>query len=57
VLAALVVFSGTQSSGETRTRAWSRALGTALGVIAGVRFVERACISRDRGSSPTTSPH
>lgn len=36
VLAAFVVFSGTSSSGETLTKAWSRVLGTALGVAGGI---------------------
>jgi hypothetical protein len=36
VLAAFVVFLGTSSSGETRTKAWSRIVGTALGVAAGI---------------------
>ncbi len=39
VLAAFVVFSGTQSSGEIRARAWSRSLGTALGIVAGLGVV------------------
>lgn len=47
VLAAFVVFSGTQSSGETRTRAWSRALGTALGVLAGLAVV--VLVGNDHG--------
>lgn len=36
VLAAFVIFSGTSSSGETLKKAWSRFLGTALGVAAGI---------------------
>jgi uncharacterized membrane protein YccC len=36
VLAAFVVFGGTSSSGETLNKAWSRVLGTALGVAGGI---------------------
>lgn len=36
VLAAFVVFSGTSSSGETISKAWSRVLGTAVGVAGGI---------------------
>jgi uncharacterized membrane protein YccC len=36
VLATFVVFLGTSSSGETRNKAWSRVLGTALGIAAGI---------------------
>jgi hypothetical protein len=36
VLAAFVVFSGTSSSGETLSKAWSRVVGTALGVAGGI---------------------
>lgn len=36
VLAAFVIFSGTSSSGETLKKAWSRFLGTAFGVAAGI---------------------
>ncbi len=39
VLAAFVVFSGAQSSGETRVRAVSRSLGTALGIVGGLAIV------------------
>ncbi len=36
VLTAFFVFVGTSSSAETRLRAWARALGTAIGVVAGI---------------------
>lgn len=36
VLAAFVVFIGTSSSGETLSKAWSRVLGTAVGVAGGI---------------------
>lgn len=36
VLAVFVVFSGTSSSGETLSKAWSRVLGTAVGVAGGI---------------------
>jgi Fusaric acid resistance protein-like len=36
VLTAFIVFIGTSSSGEIRSRAWSRVAGTAFGVVAGM---------------------
>jgi uncharacterized membrane protein YccC len=40
VIAAFVVFTGANTSGETLSRAWERVLGTAIGAVAGLLLAE-----------------
>lgn len=49
VIAAFVIFAGTNSWGETLTKGWQRLLGTALGVPSGVLVA--TLVSGDRAAS------
>jgi len=49
VIAAFVIFAGTNSWGETLTKGWQRLLGTALGVPSGVLIA--TLVSGDRAAS------